>query len=259
MSGSVIVAGARTPMGRLLGSLKGFSAAELGGIAIKGALEKAGVSGDQVQYVIMGHVIQAGAGQITARQAALAGGIPLDVPGPDHQQGVPVGHRRDRPGRPADPRRRVRRRRGRWHGVDDQRPARAGGQPRGRQVRRLDDEGLDGPRRAVLRHRRPGDGPVDRATTTPATTSPARSRTSSRRARTSWPRVRPRTGCSTTRSCRCRSRSARATRSSSAWTRACAPTPPSSRWLGCARRSPRTAPSRRAPPRRSPTVPLPWS
>jgi acetyl-CoA C-acetyltransferase len=80
MSGSVIVAGARTPMGRLLGSLKGFSAAELGGIAIKGALEKAGVSGDQVQYVIMGHVIQAGAGQITARQAAIAGGIPLDVP-----------------------------------------------------------------------------------------------------------------------------------------------------------------------------------
>ena len=80
MSGSVIVAGARTPMGRLLGSLKGFSAAELGGIAIKGALEKAGVSGDQVQYVIMGHVIQAGAGQITARQAAVAGGIPLDVP-----------------------------------------------------------------------------------------------------------------------------------------------------------------------------------
>ncbi len=80
MSGSVIVAGARTPMGRLLGSLKGFSAAELGGVAIQGALEKAGVSGDQVQYVIMGHVIQAGAGQLTARQAAIAGGIPLDVP-----------------------------------------------------------------------------------------------------------------------------------------------------------------------------------
>ena len=80
MSGSVIVAGARTPMGRLLGSLKGFSAAELGGVAIRGALEKAGVSGAQVQYVIMGHVIQAGAGQLTARQAAIAGGIPLDVP-----------------------------------------------------------------------------------------------------------------------------------------------------------------------------------
>jgi acetyl-CoA C-acetyltransferase len=80
MSGSVIVAGARTPVGRLLGGLKSLSAADLGGVAIKGALEKAGVSGDQVDYVIMGHVIQAGAGQITARQAAVKGGIPMDVP-----------------------------------------------------------------------------------------------------------------------------------------------------------------------------------
>jgi acetyl-CoA C-acetyltransferase len=80
MSGSVIVAGARTPIGRLLGGLKDVSAAELGGVAIRGALEKAGVSGDQVEYVIMGQVIQAGAGQITARQAAHKGGIPLDVP-----------------------------------------------------------------------------------------------------------------------------------------------------------------------------------
>jgi acetyl-CoA C-acetyltransferase len=80
MSTSVIVAGARTPIGRLLGGLKAQSAADLGGVAIKGALEKAGVSGDQVDYVIMGHVIQAGAGQITARQAAVKGGIPMDVP-----------------------------------------------------------------------------------------------------------------------------------------------------------------------------------
>jgi acetyl-CoA C-acetyltransferase len=80
MSGSVIVAGARTPVGRLLGGLKSLSAADLGGVAIKGALEKAGVSGDQVDYVIMGHVIQAGAGQITARQAAVKGGIPMNVP-----------------------------------------------------------------------------------------------------------------------------------------------------------------------------------
>jgi len=77
---SVIVAGARTPMGRLLGSLKGFSGADLGGIAIKGALDKAGVSGDQVDYVIMGQVLQAGAGQIPARQAAVKGGIPMTVP-----------------------------------------------------------------------------------------------------------------------------------------------------------------------------------
>ena len=80
MSGSVIVAGARTPIGRLLGGLKDQSAADLGGVAIAGALAKAGVSGDQVDYVIMGQVIQAGSGQITARQAAFKGGIPMTVP-----------------------------------------------------------------------------------------------------------------------------------------------------------------------------------
>ncbi|NNG86769.1 acetyl-CoA C-acetyltransferase [Streptomyces cacaoi] len=77
---SVIVAGARTPMGRLLGSLKPFSGADLGGFAIKAALERAGVRGDQVEYVIMGQVLQAGAGQIPARQAAVRAGIPMTVP-----------------------------------------------------------------------------------------------------------------------------------------------------------------------------------
>ena len=80
MSGSVIVAGARTPIGRLLGGLKDKTAADLGGVAIAGALEKAGVSGDQVDYVIMGQVIQAGAGQNPARTAAVAGGIPMTIP-----------------------------------------------------------------------------------------------------------------------------------------------------------------------------------
>ncbi|MEU9233421.1 acetyl-CoA C-acetyltransferase [Streptomyces subrutilus] len=77
---SVIVAGARTPMGRLLGSLKSFSGADLGGFAIKSALDRAGIAGDQVQYVIMGQVLQAGAGQIPARQAAVKAGIPMNVP-----------------------------------------------------------------------------------------------------------------------------------------------------------------------------------
>ncbi|MEU8628203.1 acetyl-CoA C-acetyltransferase [Streptomyces sp. NPDC048669] len=77
---SVIVAGARTPMGRLLGSLKSFSGADLGGFAIKAALERAGIGGDQVEYVIMGQVLQAGAGQIPARQAAVKAGIPMNVP-----------------------------------------------------------------------------------------------------------------------------------------------------------------------------------
>ncbi|WP_028642426.1 acetyl-CoA C-acetyltransferase [Nocardioides sp. URHA0020] len=81
MSGpSVIVAGARTPIGRLLGGLKSLSAADLGGVAIKGALEKSGVQPEQVDYVIMGQVILAGAGQNPARTAAVAGGIPMTVP-----------------------------------------------------------------------------------------------------------------------------------------------------------------------------------
>jgi len=77
---SVIVAGARTPIGRLAGALKGFTAMELGGIAIAAALDRAGVPGESVDKVIMGHVIQAGQGQITARQAAVRGGIPMSVP-----------------------------------------------------------------------------------------------------------------------------------------------------------------------------------
>src|SRR6476619_6799394 len=77
---TVIVGGARTGMGRLLGSLKDFSATDLGGFAIAGALEKSGVAPDQVDYVIMGQVLQAGAGQMPARQSAVNAGIPLDVP-----------------------------------------------------------------------------------------------------------------------------------------------------------------------------------
>ncbi|MFD8563995.1 acetyl-CoA C-acetyltransferase [Streptosporangium canum] len=80
MSGSVIVAGARTPIGRLLGSLAGLSAVELGGVAIKAALERSGVAPEAVQYVIMGQVLQAGAGQIPSRQAAVKAGIPMTVP-----------------------------------------------------------------------------------------------------------------------------------------------------------------------------------
>jgi len=77
---SVIVAGARTPMGRLLGSLKDLSGSDLGAIAIRGALAKAGVGPERVEYVIMGQVLTAGAGQIPARQAAVAAGIPMGVP-----------------------------------------------------------------------------------------------------------------------------------------------------------------------------------
>ncbi len=77
---SVIVSGARTPMGRLLGNLKDLQATQLGAAAIKAALERGGVAPEQVQYVIMGQVLQAGAGQIPARQAAVGAGIPMTVP-----------------------------------------------------------------------------------------------------------------------------------------------------------------------------------
>ncbi len=80
MREAVIVGGARTPVGRLLGSLSGFTGAQLGGLAIKAALDRAGLPADRVEYVIMGQVLQAGEGQIPARQAAVAAGIPMTVP-----------------------------------------------------------------------------------------------------------------------------------------------------------------------------------
>lgn len=80
MSTSVIVSGARTPIGRFGGALSGMTGVALGGVAIEGALRRSRLPGDEVDYVIMGQVIQAGTGQITARQAAVAAGIPLEVP-----------------------------------------------------------------------------------------------------------------------------------------------------------------------------------
>ncbi|HJR19460.1 MAG TPA: acetyl-CoA C-acetyltransferase [Actinomycetota bacterium] len=80
MSETVIVSGARTPIGKFLGGFADFTAMDLGGFAIAEALKRAGLNGDRVDYVIMGQVLQAGQGQITARQAANKGGIPMDVP-----------------------------------------------------------------------------------------------------------------------------------------------------------------------------------
>jgi acetyl-CoA C-acetyltransferase len=79
-NGAVIVGGARTPIGRFQGGLASLSAVELGGIAIREALSRAGLAGSDIDYVVMGQVLQAGAGQIPARQAAVAGGIPMSVP-----------------------------------------------------------------------------------------------------------------------------------------------------------------------------------
>jgi acetyl-CoA C-acetyltransferase len=80
MPGSVIVSSARTPIGRLSGAFASFSAMDLGGVAITAALDRGGVGPEQVDYVIMGQVLQAGQGQITARQAAVKAGIPMTVP-----------------------------------------------------------------------------------------------------------------------------------------------------------------------------------
>jgi acetyl-CoA C-acetyltransferase len=80
VSRSVIVSAVRTPFGRLGGGLKGYAATELGAIAIRAALERIGVEGREVEYVIMGQVLQGGAGQAPARQAAIGGGLPIEVP-----------------------------------------------------------------------------------------------------------------------------------------------------------------------------------
>jgi acetyl-CoA C-acetyltransferase len=80
MPGSVIVSTARTPIGKLSGAFASLTAMDLGGVAIQGALERGGVGPEQVDYVIMGQVLQAGQGQITARQAAVQAGIPMSVP-----------------------------------------------------------------------------------------------------------------------------------------------------------------------------------
>ncbi len=162
-SRSVIVSGARTPMGRLLGSLKDFSAADLGGVAIKAALERAGISGDQVDYVIMGQVLQAGAGQNPARPAAVAAGIPMSVPSFTLNKvclsgldAIALADQLIRAGEFDDRRRR-------WHGVDDPGAAPAGQLAHRHQVRRHEAHRLDGPRRP-LRHLRPGrDGRAHRA------------------------------------------------------------------------------------------------
>ena len=79
MSRSVIVAAVRTPFGKLGGGLAGYGAPELGAIAIRAALDRAGIGNDEVEYVIMGQVLQAGAGQAPSRQASIGAGLPIEV------------------------------------------------------------------------------------------------------------------------------------------------------------------------------------
>ena len=105
MPKTVILSATRTPVGKLGGGLSSLKATELGGIAIKEALERAGVDGEQVDHVVMGTVLQAGQGQIPSRQAQIEGGIPQGGLLRDHQQGLRVRRPRGRDARPGDPRR----------------------------------------------------------------------------------------------------------------------------------------------------------
>ena len=156
-------------MGRLLGSLKDFSAAQLGGVAIAAALERSGVAPDQVDYVIMGQVIQAGTGQITARQAAVAAGIPMTVPALTINKvclsGLDAIALADQLIRAGEFDIVV------AGGMESmtQAPHLLPGLARGLQVRRHHAGRLDGVRRAVLRLRPAGDGPGDGHATTSGT------------------------------------------------------------------------------------------
>ena len=163
MAGSVIVAGARTPIGKLSGALASLSAMDLGGIAIKAALERAGVTPDRVKYVFMGQVLL---GRPGPEPVARRVGQRRHRHGrADHhdQQGLPVGPQHDLPRRPHDPGRRGRHRRGRRHGVDDPGAALPAGRPRRVQARRRQARRLDDARRAHLLVRPLRDGPGHRA------------------------------------------------------------------------------------------------
>ena len=163
MAGSYIVAGARTPIGKMSGALASFSAADLGGFAIKAALERAGVSPDEVEHVIMGQVLMAGQGQVPSRQAAVKAGIPMSVPSVNINKvclsGLNTIYLADQmiAAGEADIVDR------RWHGEHDQRAVPRCGCPRRlplrqRRARRRDHQG-----RAVVRVRRLPDGPRHRA------------------------------------------------------------------------------------------------
>ena len=140
MPKTVILSAARTPIGKLGGGLSTVDATELGGTAIKAALERADVAPDQVQHVVMGQVLQAGQGQIPSRQAQIKGGIPKEVSSETINKVCASGIRVGRPARRRDPRRRPRGRGRRRDGVDVERalPAQGGAVrlPDGRRRRR---------------------------------------------------------------------------------------------------------------------------
>lgn len=244
---SVIVAGARTPVGRLMGSLKNFSGSDLGGIAIKAALDKAGISGDEVQYVIMGQVLTAGVGQIPARQAAVSAGIPMTVPALTVNKvclsGIDAIALADQLIRA-----------GEFDVIV------AGGQESMSQAPHLLPRSREGFKygEVLMTDHLAYDGLYDIFTdqamgvltetrnATDRGPSRARSRTTSLPIRTNVQQRRGRTGCSTTRLFPSPCHRGRANRSSSAGTRAFGPTPRPSRWRPSGQRSARPVRSRPA-------------
>jgi hypothetical protein len=240
MTTSVIVAGARTPVGKLMGSLKDFSGIDLGAIAISGALQKAGVPASAVEYVIMGQVLTAGAGQMPARQAAVAAGIGWDVPALTINKmclsGIDAIALADQLIRA-----------GEFDVVV------AGGQESMTQAPHLLMNSRAGYKYGdvtVLDHMA-YDGLHDVFTDQPRTGLPP--------ARTKRPPPHGKTAYSPTRWCPSRSRSAMVTRWRFPTTRASAPTPPQTRWQALSRRSVRTAPSQRGRRHKSPTEQPPSS
>ena len=252
-SASVIVGGARTSIGRLLGALKGFSGVELGAIAIEAALARCRAPPDRVQYVIMGQVLQAGEGQITARQAAVKAGIPMTVPALTINKvclsGLDAIALADQLIRA-----------GEFDVVV------AGGMESMTNSRHLLPKSREGFEYGdtTLVDSMAYDGLWDAFTDdamgaltdkqNAALGSVAKSRTHSPRVRTSAPRPRRRTADSPMRLCRCVFRSAGATRCWSTSTRACGPRRQWSRWANCVPPSPPTAPLPPVRPRRSPTA-----
>ena len=121
MTRSVIVCAVRTPFGRLGGGLAKLEATELGSLAIRAGLDRAGVENDEVEYVIMGQVLQAGAGQAPARQAAIGAGLPKEMPADTINKVCASSIRAVQIADADDPRRRPRRDRDRRDGVDVER------------------------------------------------------------------------------------------------------------------------------------------
>jgi hypothetical protein len=259
MAGSVILGGARTPFGKFSGSLAGFSGAQLGGKAIAGALERTGISADQVDYVLMGQVLQAGAGQITARQAAVEAGIPLDVPATTINKvclsGINTIMLADLLIQAGEAEIIV------AGGMESMtnapyllRDARSG-----MRIGRQDRRRLDDARLAVLCHRRAGDGRVHRAVRRqggPQPRRPGRAVGTKPRARRRSPegrQVRQRDHLGGDPPAQGRSDRVGGRRGRSRRVR------PPSRSASCVPRSPRTATSPPATPRRSPTAAPPSS